>query len=1092
MARRLSESEIDLLKRTVTLSDLVEASGIKLERHGKQLVGRCPWHGSGLERTPSLVVSVEKNLWNCMAGCGGGSSIDFVMKRDNISFVRAVEAIRAFGQGGAAAPEPKRASKATSASTAGSKRSSNKNIDGERRDRTPAELALLNEVTTYATDVLKKTPRALSYMERRGLVHPELIDRFRLGFSDQTLSKVLPPKSTPEGAEKRRQLEEIGVLRQVYEHFAGSLVMPILDEEGQVLGIYGRRISPPARGVPVHRYLPGPHRGVFNVKALALSEEIVVCEAIIDALTCISAEIPAISAYGVEGFGPDHFAALERFKTKRVLIAYDRDAAGDRGAEQLGEKLTARGIACYRVELPKGMDINEYALALKPAEKSLALVMRKAVPMLGAPARPIVWSASTPGVALMPTEPVAEPPDSASSASTASAIEAPTSNSSATDGSESSLCAPIPADEHSFGASNAIVEEPAVPETFQPKPSPIFAAALPAISPKPPKPPPSSSPLLPPVTDVAMEERGEEVYLAIDDRRYRVRGLAKNTSMGSLRVNLLVARGEQYFMDSLDLCLVRPRAQYERLAAVELGLGEDVMHRDVGKVLRKLEELQSARIGALLEPKSEVPEISPEDHAAAMALLQAPDIFKRIETDLESMGVVGEVANKLLAFVAMVSRKMEDPLAVIIQSSSAAGKSRLMDGIFECAPPEERMRVSAMTPQALYYMRETELCHKVLAICEEEGAERASYPLKLLQSEHELVIAATTKNQETGELQTKERRVKGPVMIFLTTTAIDVDEELLNRAFVLTVDEDREQTQAIHRLQRKRETIEGIMSGRARLKIVHLHQNAQRLLRPVIVANPYAESLTFSDARTRTRRDHMKYLALIRAIALLRQYQKQTKTVETELGEVLEYIEVEPVDIEMANRLMRDVLSRTLSELPPQTERLLAMIDRFVSARAMEKKISASEVRFTRREIREATGFGNTQLKTHLKRLEDLEHLVLRGGREYRFEYQLLTPVTGAGSKLTGSASVETPKWSGVEATRSGVEANTVGPKAADGRGESGVGRPSLDDENRREKKPEATTRSGPAENHVNGAPTNGATNGTHAGPVMATRPGKN
>ena len=109
-------------------------------------------------------------------------------------------------------------------------------------------------------------------------------------------------------------------------------------------------------------------------------------------------------------------------------------------------------------------------------------------------------------------------------------------------------------------------------------------------------------------------------------------------------------------------------------------------------------------------------------------------------------------------------------------------------------------------------MGETNLKHKILAIVEEEGAERATYALKLLQSEGELTIASTGKDPETGRLVTHEYRVEGPVMIFLTTTAIEIDEELLNRCLVLTVDEDREQTRAIHELQRERQTLEGLLA----------------------------------------------------------------------------------------------------------------------------------------------------------------------------------------------------------------------------------------------------------------------------------------
>ena len=178
--------------------------------------------------------------------------------------------------------------------------------------------------------------------------------------------------------------------------------------------------------------------------------------------------------------------------------------------------------------------------------------------------------------------------------------------------------------------------------------------------------------------------------------------------------------------------------------------------------------------------------------------------------------MVGEETNKLAGYIAAVSRHLEAPLAVILQSSSAAGKSSLMEAILAFVPGRAAHQYSAMTGQSLFYMGETDLKNKVLAIVEEEGAQRAAYALKLLQSEGVLTIASTGKDPATGRLVTHQYRVEGPVMIFLTTTAIDLDEELLNRCLVLTVNEDREQTQAIHRLQRERQTLEGLLARQER------------------------------------------------------------------------------------------------------------------------------------------------------------------------------------------------------------------------------------------------------------------------------------
>ena len=270
-------------------------------------------------------------------------------------------------------------------------------------------------------------------------------------------------------------------------------------------------------------------------------------------------------------------------------------------------------------------------------------------------------------------------------------------------------------------------------------------------------------------------------------------------------------------MDTLDLYAARQRSIFTKQAAEELGVKEEVIRRDLGQVLLKLEELQDEQINEALEPKKPEDQARPtEERAAALELLRDPRLLERIVEDFARCGVVGEETNKLVGYLGVVSRHLDAPLAVIVQSSSAAGKSSLMEAVLAFMPEEQRVQYSAMTGQSLFYMGESDLKHKVLAIVEEEGAQRGAYALKLLQSEGVLTIASTGKDPATGRLLTHQYRVEGPVMIFLTTTAIDLDEEMLNRCLVLTVNEDREQTQAIHRLQREAQTLEGLLARRER------------------------------------------------------------------------------------------------------------------------------------------------------------------------------------------------------------------------------------------------------------------------------------
>lgn len=411
--------------------------------------------------------------------------------------------------------------------------------------------------------------------------------------------------------------------------------------------------------------------------------------------------------------------------------------------------------------------------------------------------------------------------------------------------------------------------------------------------------------------------------------------------------------------------------------------------------------------------------------------------------------MVGEETNKLVGLLAAVSRKLEDPLAVIVQSSSAAGKTSLMEAILAFVPPEERVKYSAMTGQSLFYMGETNLSHKILAIVEEEGAERASYALKLLQSEGELTIASTGKDPQTGRLVTHEYRVEGPVMIFLTTTAIEIDEELFNRCLVLAVDEGREQTRAIHRLQRERRTLDGLRARAERDVVLRLHQNAQRLLRPLAVMNPWAPELTFLDTQTRTRRDHEKYLTLIDTIALLHQHQRPVKSFAvddpSEGRRRVEYVEVELSDIATANRLAHEVLGSSLDELPPQTRKILGQIDAMVREDCETLEMDRCDYRFTRRDVRERTGCGNTQLKLHLHRLEELEYLLVhRGGRGQSYVYELIYDgrCESTGRHLVGLIDVETLGFEGYDEKKSGQNLKKSAPSRPQVGGKSAGGRP--------------------------------------------------
>src|SRR5208337_4091865 len=202
---------------------------------------------------------------------------------------------------------------------------------------------------------------------------------------------------------------------------------------------------------------------------------------------------------------------------------------------------------------------------------------------------------------------------------------------------------------------------------------------------------------------------------------------------------------------------------------------------------------------------------------------------------------------------------------------------------------------------------------------------------------------------------------------------------------------------------------------RKRAKLVRRHRNAQRLLRPLAVVNNHDVG-EFPDYMTRARRDYAKLLTLIEAIALLHQHQREIKRIQLE-DETLEYIEATEADVKLARELADQVgLKPSLDELRPQARKLLARITEMAQAECERLRIEIPAYRFTRRTVREYTQWGDTQLRQHLKRLEEMEYLLVRrGGNQGQLMVYQLATTTDEEEEMRRS-----PNFAGSEANLAG------------------------------------------------------------------------
>ena len=778
------------------------------------------------------------------------------------------------------------------------------------------------------TGTRSRSPATLGWLQERGVTDGAALEVFGLGWSDRTLGLSLPISARAAGREVRSRLQALGVLRDTgHEQLRGCVVVPVRDEHGHVIQLHGRRVQRPQRARDGRE--PAEVLWTCSPGSAVWHREAMSAAEVIVAGSILDGLVWWSAGYRnvLAPGGPDGLP--DDFASLLVDAGVTRVLLAQPRTSD-GEDTAARLTAGFT---PAGVECFRVVFPHGCDASTVATETTDATDALGERLREAVWLGAGPP----PTRATDEP------------ARADTRQHERI--------------EHVEAVSQ--VEDTATPTA-------------------------SASPIPPPPPGRDVEVDGGELRLTIGTLSWRVRGLDRVAGPGSLRVNVSVRdERDAFHLDVVDLYAARARLGFIKAAAMELGVDEERIRRDLGRVLLACEDRVLDLQAQSVAPAPERPAMSASDEGAALDLLRDPNLLNRVVADVGRLGVVGEHDNAVIAYLAATSRLLDTPLAVVVQSSSAAGKSTLTDAVLSLMPAEQRLAVSAMTGQSLYYLGEHTLAHKILAVAEAEGAARASYALKVLQSDGELSIASTGKDSVTGDLVTKTYRVQGPVALFLTTTAPALDDELANRCVVLGVDEDHAQTRAILAAQRQAQTLDGLLARAARDEVRCLHANAQRLLEPLAVVNPLAPSLAFGDGRTRARRDHAKLLTLIRSVALLHQHQRPRKRV-TRSGVEVVYIEATAQDVEVAERLAPLIFGGpSLGELAPQTRGLLALLDAMVTATAGEHGCRSEDIRFTRREAREHTGWSDFALRRHLDRLVELE-LVLAHRRGNAFTYELL------------------------------------------------------------------------------------------------------
>lgn len=492
------------------------------------------------------------------------------------------------------------------------------------------------------------------------------------------------------------------------------------------------------------------------------------------------------------------------------------------------------------------------------------------------------------------------------------------------------------------------------------------------------------------------EEPDELILQAPEGYKFIVSGFEGNKNIVRARVELAGRCGTIY-IDNILLSSGKARTNFVNKCTL-FKEEEAIEAFQLEKQLLALEIISKLKISQRAScdfRNEEPPEMTEEERAEALEFLRSDNILEQIINDVTTIGYVGERINKAMVYLIATSRKLAKPLACVIKAVSSSGKNALVDSVLALIPPEEKKIISRITPNALYYMSQNGLSHKVIHIAEKVGAEDADYSIRSLLSERKLAICLPIKNPKTGAMETQEYEVEGPVAYIETTTQTHINDENDTRMFTLTVDESEEQTKRIHEAQRKKHTLAGLSQNTEAERIIRKHHNAQRLLTQIEVVIPYAEKLKFSTDRVRTRRDHEKLLYLIKTIALLRQYRKEKKQ-----QDAIEYIEADTKDYEIAYELSSAVLGQTLDEVSKRSRDLLAVIERMLNEWLAEegRELNLADERqgsslcnivFTRGDVRKyAKGLSDTAIHASMRELGDYELLKInQGGQGKTYKY---------------------------------------------------------------------------------------------------------
>jgi DNA primase/DNA-binding transcriptional regulator YhcF (GntR family) len=392
------------------------------------------------------------------------------------------------------------------------------------------------------------------------------------------------------------------------------------------------------------------------------------------------------------------------------------------------------------------------------------------------------------------------------------------------------------------------------------------------------------------------------------------------------------------------------------------------------------EELENYREESIKKQKPEKikkRQLTEKREQKALNFLQNPNLLKRTNELIGQSGVVGEEINRLLMYLIFTSRLREQPLHIISLGSSGTGKTYLQEKISQLIPEEQKLEITTLSENALYYFDQTELKNKLVLIEDLDGAqdEKILYALRELMSKKQITKTIPIKDSK-GNLKTITLQVEGPISLSGTTTREKLYEDNANRSILIYLDNSQNHKEKIMEYQRKLSS--GKINKQQEEEIKEFIKDIQTTLKPIKIINPYAENLKIPETDFKPLRTNAHYLNFIEIITFYNQYQRKQKTDAT--GE--NYIETTLEDIKEANELLSEVLLSKSDELTKASRSFLEIIKEYLKKGQKET--------FYSKELRISYRINPNTLKRYLRELREYGYIKIIAGNSYKgFEYEL-------------------------------------------------------------------------------------------------------